>query len=103
MAAHRTSSPLSTAIPLFGSAATSSDLPRATSSIVPNTSVCTAATAVTTPIVGRPISHSMAMWPMPRAPISNTPASAPSGAFSNVSGSPSSLLKLPGLAAITKR
>ena len=39
------------------------------------------------------------MWPPPRAPISTTPASVPSGALASVSGTPSSLLNERSLAA----
>ena len=49
------------------------------------------------PSGGRP-SHSKAMWPIPRAPISTTAASVPSGALISVSGTPSSLLNARSLA-----
>ena len=44
----------------------------------------------------------MAMWPRPRAPISTTAASVSSGAFSRVSGTPSSLLNERTLAVVTR-
>ena len=68
----------------------------------PNSDVWTSATIVTMATVGRATSHSDRMWPMPRAPISSTTRSVPSGAFRRVSGTPISLLKLFSLAAVRK-
>src|SRR2546423_7672358 len=53
---------------------------------------------VITPTVGRATAARVAMWPTPRAPISTTTATAPSGADSSVSGTPISLLNDTGLA-----
>ena len=65
IAATRWSAALSTAMPVGRQRLDQLALARATSSIVPNTSVCTAATRVTMPTVGRAIAHSSAMWPTP--------------------------------------
>ena len=70
---------------------------------MPNSSVWAIPTVVTTPTVGRATAHSEAMWPRPRAPISTTTASVPSGALARVRGTPSSLLNDFGLAAVTSR
>ena len=103
MAATRSSAPLSTATPSAGSDAGSSPLARAMASRSPMSSACTSSTAVTTAMVGRAMSHSQAMWPAPRAPISITATSVSSWAFTSVSGTPSSLLKLFSLAVTTWR
>ena len=66
-------------------------------------SACTSSTAVTTAMVGRAMSHSQAMWPAPRAPISMTATSVSSWALTRVRGTPSSLLKLFSLAVTTWR
>ena len=87
-------------MPHDGSETTSSALARATSSMVPNVSVCTAATAVTTPMVGLATAHSSAMCPDPRAPISTTTTSVSSGALTSVRGTPSSLLNERSLAVV---
>jgi hypothetical protein len=67
------------------------------------TSVWAAATRVTTATVGAATSQRRATCPGPRAPISTTTASTPSSAFSRVSGTPSSLLNDPTLAAVRRR
>ena len=64
-------------------------------------SACTSSTDVTTAMVGRTISQSHAMCPAPREPISITATSVSSWAFTSVSGTPSSLLKLFSLAVTT--
>ena len=66
----------------------------------PNSSVCAAPTARTTPTVGLAMLHRARMWPMPRAPISITAAAVSSGAFTSVSGTPSSLLNERRLACV---
>ena len=88
-AAFSTATPPSAAA---GNDSTSSPFPSATASTDPNSLVCAAPTTVTIPTVGRPTAHNEAMWPIPRAPISSTSASVPSGALSTVSGTPISLL-----------
>ena len=84
----RSSSAFKIAKPDCGSACTSSAFARATPSMPPTRSVWAAATAVTTPIAGRPIEHSRAISPKPRIPISNTTACELSAAFNNVTGKP---------------
>ena len=88
IAATRGSSALSTAVPDAGSASTSSPLAVATPSIPPTSSVCASPTTVTTPMSGRPTSHSRLIWPNPRIPISSTSTSVSSGALRIVTGRP---------------
>ena len=56
--------------------------------------------SVTTPMSGRATSHSRAISPNPRIPISSTSTSVSSGAFRIVTGRPCSLLKLRTLAVV---
>ncbi|SKZ46215.1 Uncharacterised protein [Mycobacteroides abscessus subsp. abscessus] len=100
IAATRSWSALSTAMPSAGSASTSSPFARATASMLPKSSRCTPSTRVMMPTVGCAIEHSSSMCPTPRAPISTTAASVSSGALKSVSGRPSSLLNDFSLAAV---
>jgi len=102
IAATRGSSALSTAVPDEGSACTSSAFARATPSMPPTRSLCASATRVTTPMVGRAMSHSSRISPKPRMPISNTITSVSAGALSNVVGRPCSLLKLRSFAHVRR-
>ena len=89
------SSALRIATPSAGSASTSSPLALATASSEPNSPACARPTLSTAPILGGAMSHSWAMWPMPRADISSTRYLVDSSARSTVSGRPSSLLNEP--------
>ena len=100
IATTRGSSMFSTAVPPTGNDSISSPFARATSSSDPNVSRWAPATIVTRPTVGRATRQSRSMWPGPRAPISTTAASVPSGALARVSGTPSSLLKDAALAVV---
>ena len=102
MAATRSSSALSTAVPDAGSASTSSPLAIATPSRPPSRSVCACPTTVTTPMSGRATSHNLLISPNPRIPISTTKTSVSSGASRMVTGSPCSLLKLRSLARVRR-
>ena len=81
-----------TAIPPSGSAATSSAFERATPSTEPTSSRWTGPTAVITPMSGRAISQSSAIWPKPRMPISTRQTSVSGSSLPSVSGTPSSAL-----------
>ena len=98
----RSSSALSTAVPDAGNASTSSRLAIATPSIPPTRSVWERPTVVTTPMSGRATSHSRAISPNPRIPISNTSTSVSSGALRIVTGRPCSLLKLRSFAVVRR-
>jgi len=50
---------------------------------------------VTRPIVGRASAHRASIWPVPRMPISTTSTSVSALASRIVSGTPSSLFRLP--------
>ena len=102
IATTRSSSALSTAVPVAGSASTSSPLAAATPSMPPTSSVWAWPTTVTTPMSGRAISHSWLMWPNPRMPISRISTSVSSGALRIVTGRPCSLLKLRSLAVVRR-
>ena len=102
MARTRGSSALRTAVPVAGRDSTSSALAAATPSMLPKCSVWAWPTRVTTPMVGSAIRQSSRMWPLPRAPISTTTASASSAALARVSGTPISLLYDIGLALVRK-
>ncbi len=97
IAATSGSSALSTAVPVAGKASTSSRLPAAMASRVPDRDRWTARTAVTTPIDGRATSHSRAMSPGTYRPISSTAAACPAASRRRVRGNPTSLFWLPGL------
>ena len=102
MRATRGSSKFKTATPEGGSAATSSLLARATPSRSPKYSTCAMATLVTIPTSGRATSARRAMWPRRGRPSRARPTATSSGALSNVSGRPSSLLNDRSLAADPK-
>ena len=95
----RSSSAFKMATPLDGKASTSSPLARAMPSKLSRSALCASATAVTMPMFGKPTSVSLVISPWPRIPISSTSASQSSGAFSNVIGTPWSLLNDRELAA----
>ena len=99
MANTRSSSAFKMATPSLGNASTSSPLARAMPSRLSSSALCASATAVTTPIFGRPTSVSRVISPWPRMPISSTNAWQSSGALSNVMGTPWSLLNERELAA----
>ena len=91
-----------TATPPGGSAAINSAFARATFSIVSTSSRCTGPTFVITPMSGRAVSASCAIWPSPRIPISLMQTSVSSSIRHSVSGTPSSLLKLPSFAIVRR-
>ncbi len=100
IAATSGSSAFSTATPSAGSASTSSPFALATTSFEPNSPMCALPTFSTTPIRGRAIWQSWAMWPTPRAEFSSTRYRVPAVARSTVYGWPSSLLNDPGGATV---
>ena len=75
------------AVPPAGSAATTSAFACATFSTVPSSSRCTGPMLVITPMSGRAIAHSSAIWPSPRIPISQTTTSVSGSIRVSVSGS----------------
>ena len=84
-----------------GSASSSSAFARATFSMLPSSSRCTGAIAVTTATSGRATAASARIWPGPRIPISVTTTSVSGSIRHSVSGSPISLLK-PASAATSR-
>ena len=72
MAATRSSSAFSTAVPSAGRASTISPLACAIASREPNSPMWAVPTLRTAATSGGAIAQSSAMWPMPRAPISRT-------------------------------
>ena len=100
MAATRSSPALSTAVPSGPSASTSSPFAWAIASREPNSPRWAVPTFSTAATSGGAIRHSSAMCPMPRAPISTTRYSVSAVQRSTVSGTPSSLLRLPAVATV---
>ena len=78
--------------PALGERGDSSAFERATPSTEPTSSRWTGPTAVITPMSGRAISQSSAIWPKPRMPISTMQTSVSGSSRPSVSGTPSSAL-----------
>ena len=90
-------------MPPGGSASSSSPFARSIARREPIRDRCTAWTAVTTPIEGRPIRARSAISPPTYMPISRTAASCSGPSFNTVSGSPTSLFWLPSFLSVRKR
>ena len=97
------SSAFSATQPSGGIARTSDAFSTRTPSSEPRNSVCTAATVVTTPIVGRASSARYAISPGRLVPSSSTSAWCSGASRRSVSGRPHWLLKLPAGLSTLKR